>query len=158
IAELSLDAAVRLDAAVWLSGAPLPIARGLGVRAYERLDRAVFRFPNDPLTPSDATDLVGDLATIEAPALARPAGVFELPAAALEALRARDLDVLLQLGGGRLVGDVLDVARLGLWTFAHDDLARRGGVPFLSEITSAADTTEALLIARSSAGTRVLLR
>ena len=157
LAELALEPGVRLDVAVWLAGAPVPTTRGLAVRAYERLDRAVFRFPNDPLSPVAASDLLGDLASIVARAISRPGG-FELDSGTLAELRARDLDVLLQLGGGSLGGDVLDVARLGLWSFAHDELARRGGVPFLAEITSAAETTETLLVARSSGGTRVLLR
>jgi hypothetical protein len=158
LAELNFGPAARVVAVAWLRGAPLPLAGGLALRAYERVDRAVFQTPRDPLAPADASELLAGVPAIEAAAVPRADG-FALAPEAIAALRAQELDVLLQLGGGGpLVGDVLDVARLGLWSFAHEDLERRRIPPFFAEMVSGEPVSEARLVARSGAGERVLLR
>jgi hypothetical protein len=158
VAELALDPRAQLVVVAWLRGAPLAPPGGLAVRAYERVDRAIFQTPRDPLTPVDATELLADVPALEVRAIPRGDG-FELDPEALEALRGHQLDVLLQVGGGGpLEGTALAVARLGLWSFGHEDQARCGIPPFFSELVASTPVSETRLVARSAAGTRVLLR
>ena len=61
-------------------------------------------------------------------------------------LRGHDLDVLLRFGFGILGGDVLDVARHGIWSFHHDDeRVIRGGPPSFWEVADGHATTGVLL-------------
>lgn len=61
-------------------------------------------------------------------------------------LRALDLDVLLRFGFGILRGDVLDVARYGIWSFHHDDeRVIRGGPPSFWEVADELPATGVLL-------------
>lgn len=157
LVEIAFDPSASLEAVVWLRGNPARRPHGLALRAYERVDRALFRSPHDPLAPVDARELLVGVPQLDGRAIARPGG-FDLADADLDDLRARRLDVLLHLGGGRLVGAVLDVARLGLWSFAHDDLARSGIAPFFAEMASGTRVSETRLVARTTSGLRVLQR
>ena len=61
--------------------------------------------------------------------------VHRFEAADVAALQARKLDVILRFGFNILRGDVLAVARCGLWSFHHDDnMEYRGGPPMFWEI------------------------
>jgi hypothetical protein len=58
-----------------------------------------------------------------------------MPAETIDYLRALDLDVLLRFGFGILTGDVLRVARYGVWSYHHGDSAQyRGGPAHLWEL------------------------
>lgn len=132
-----------------------PAARRTGSRAfrlYERLDQRLFALPRDASARADAAALLDDLPRLEA-----PGGVAADPGT-LTRLRALRLDVLLQLGGPALEGPVLDVARLGLWTFAHDEDARRGVPPFWREIARGVNVVESRLVARRTSGETALYR
>ena len=68
------------------------------------------------------------------------------PSAAIERLRGHELDVLLRFGFGILGGEVLDVARHGIWSFHHDDeRVIRGGPPSFWEVADGHATTGVLL-------------
>jgi hypothetical protein len=143
--------------AVLLEGAPVPAPRSRVFRAYAALDRRLFGSARDPEARVDARPLLSDCPLLDARAVA--AGTcFAVPPATLEALRAQSLDVLLQLGGGRLEGDALGVARLGLWVFAHDEDARAGRAPLWEEIARGEIVTETRLVARTPAGETTLYR
>jgi hypothetical protein len=59
----------------------------------------------------------------------------QMPPEAVDYLRALDLDVLLRFGFGILTGDVLRIARYGVWSYHHGDIARyRGGPAHLWEL------------------------
>lgn len=126
-------------------------------RAYERLDRRLFgglrdhseRVIGSPLL-SNRTRLVVMPRAVENGESLDPDDVA--------AIRAAQLDVLLQLGFGSLQGEVLGAARHGVWTFAHDEAARRGVPPFSWELARADFATEPALLARDPDGTRVLYR
>jgi hypothetical protein len=143
--------------AVLLASAAVPAPRNLVFRAYESFDRRLFGSPRDPSARVDARPFLADCPLLDARAVRHPQG-FEFEPHVLEALRAECLDVLLQLGGGRLAGSVLDVARLGLWTFAHDDDARAGLAPLAAELLHGDLVTETRLVARSGTGERTLYR
>ena len=67
------------------------------------------------------------------------------PADAIAELRRHDLDVLLRFGFGILRGEVLDVARYGIWSFHHDDeRVIRGGPPSFWEVDDGLATTGVL--------------
>ena len=69
------------------------------------------------------------------------------PPTAIERLaRTTSLDVLLRFGFGILGGEVLDVARHGIWSFHHDDeRVIRGGPPSFWEVADGHATTGVLL-------------
>jgi hypothetical protein len=126
-------------------------------RAYERLDRRLFGGPRDHAEPVvDSPRLEGCPRLL---ALPRPVERGEVLAPAdVAAIRDTRLDVLLPLGFGSLQGDVLGAARQGVWTFAHDEAARRGAPPFSWELARDDLATEPTLLARDPSGTRVLYR
>jgi hypothetical protein len=67
------------------------------------------------------------------------------PDDAIVTLRELELDVLLRFGFGILRGEVLTVARHGVWSFHHDDeRAIRGGPPSFWEVADGHDTTGVL--------------
>lgn len=67
------------------------------------------------------------------------------PDDALARLREFDLDLLLRFGFGILRGEVLDVARHGIWSFHHDDeRVIRGGPPSFWEVADGLPTTGVL--------------
>lgn len=138
-----------------------PAATRAGTRAfrlYERLDQRLFALPRDAAAYADAAALLGDVPRLEDVRVeAGPEG-FAADAATRERLRALRLDVLLQLGGPALAGPVLDVALLGLWTFAHDEDARRGVPPFWREMACGESAVEARLVARRTSGETALYR
>jgi hypothetical protein len=142
-------------AALLESAAPRPRSRVL--RAYEALDARLFAPPRDPNEPTDASALLVECPFVEARAMPADDGLA-LAAPALAALRAARLDVLVQLGGGRLTGEVLDIARLGLWTFAHDEDARAGALPLFDAVLRGDPVTETRLLARTSRGEQLLYR
>jgi len=157
LVELTFEPHARIECVAWLRGNPPRAPRGIALRAYQRIDRALFGSPRDPLQHVDAQELLAGVAALEARTVVGPAG-HDLLADDLDALRARGLDVLLQLGGGRLDGAVLDLAQLGLWGFAHEELARRGIPPFFAEMASRTPVSEVRLVARTKVSERVLQR
>src|SRR5215472_13134718 len=65
-----------------------------------------------------------------------------MPAETIDYLRALDLDVLVRFGFGILTGDVLRIARYGVWSYHHGDSARyRGGPAHLWELIEDAPVT-----------------
>ncbi len=68
------------------------------------------------------------------------------PDDAIRQLRELDLDVLLRFGFGIVRGEVLAVARYGIWSFHHDDeRVIRGGPPSFWEVAEGLATTGVLL-------------
>ncbi|RIL07049.1 MAG: hypothetical protein DCC71_04455 [Proteobacteria bacterium] len=155
--ELSQGERAALALVVELAGARARGTRGFVFRAYERIDQRLFGAPRDATTPVDATALLAPVPRRSARAVRRSEG-WDLAPRDLEALRGAQIDVLIQLGGGTLAGAVLDAARLGVWTFAHDDDVRRGIAPLCAEVLRGDEVTETRLVARTGAGERVLYR
>ena len=134
-----------------------PSKRPSAFRAFEALDRRFFRTAGDYLEPVDATPLLENVPLLTCTPVRR--GLHDrLEEADLDALRGLDLDVLLQLGFSVLEGDVLGVARFGVWRFAHDDEERRGVPPLAWEVVRGDDVTETRLEAHTPAGVHVLER
>jgi hypothetical protein len=119
---------------------PLPErVRHLGKRAayvlYERVDTRLFATPDDaftdrPLSPS--FDHVPRMTVV--PSRPKP---FEhrFSDEDVAAIREERLDVMLRFGFAIIRGEILDVARYGVWSFHHDDNREyRGGPPFFWEM------------------------
>lgn len=67
-------------------------------------------------------------------------------AATIEALRSHEVDVLLRFGFGILTGDILSVAKHGLWSYHHGDpTAFRGAPPGFWEIHQQSPVTGVVL-------------
>lgn len=108
--------------------------RGLAYSIYERWYAGRRSPAPDPLAPVDCSEL-----------MARSNVLFVVPTmtgfvdrlepADVERVRAFDLDVLLRFGFRIVRGDILRVARHGIWSFHHGDSARyRGGPAHLWEL------------------------
>lgn len=97
--------------------------------AYTRLDRRVMRRQPDPFAVRDLESvLFGRTVLRVLPERSEYSDYF--PPAALEDLRAHDLDVVLRFGFRILRGPVLGVARYGIWSYHHgDEREQRGGPP-----------------------------
>ncbi|HET9730956.1 MAG TPA: hypothetical protein VFR41_16110 [Acidimicrobiia bacterium] len=64
----------------------------------------------------------------------------------LDRIRAADLDFIVRFGLGIIRGGILDVARLGVWSFHHDDeRVIRGGPPAFWEVYDGLATSGVLL-------------
>jgi hypothetical protein len=139
-------------------GAPAPRPRQrLAFRAYEQLDRRFFGGRDDHAERVHESPLFASCARRIVTPLRRADGEM-LAAEDVAAIRAANLDVLLQLGFGSLKGEVLGAARHGIWEFAHDVAARSGAPPLFWELANAHPVTEVCLLAHDLAGTRVLYR
>ena len=112
---------------------------------YEGADAGFFRAPNDHAAPVEAEPHLLGAKRLHVTPAAR--GEWEeLAPPDVDAIRDQGLDVLVQLGFGRLRGDVLEAARWGLWTFAHEEAARVGAPPFFWEMALEQPLTETALV------------
>jgi hypothetical protein len=159
VGELATSESAELVLAV-LGGAAArrrPRLRGAVFRTYEALDRRFFSFPQDHAAPVEVTPLLARCPTIDA--VPRPRGrAYELPPAAVEAIRAERTDVILNLGFPTLAGEVLGAARLGVWSFDHEERAREGTPPLVWEMVRGLASSETCLRATTPEGSRVLQR
>ena len=87
---------------------------------YNRLDRKLHPLGDDPVAEEDCSGLLHGIESIQV----SPVGkrfVHRFPEEAIEAIRARDLDVILRFGYNILRGGILQAARYGVWSFHHGD-------------------------------------
>jgi hypothetical protein len=100
---------------------------------YLRLDSRR-RPADDPVAKVNCKALLAGIDTLEV----EPVGkkfVHRFPDEALEAIRAKNLDVLLRFGFNILHGDILNAARYGVWSYHHgDNDFYRGGPPHFWEL------------------------
>lgn len=81
-----------------------------------------------------------------APEVSSSGLVHRFPAGAISALRSLDLDVMLRFGFNILRGEVLNVARFGVWSFHHADNKVNRGMPAgFWEVASGEEYTGAIL-------------
>ncbi len=94
----------------------------------------------------DCADILAPLARMEVAPVRVGRYAQHFPAGGDRGARGRaDLDVLLRFGFGILGGEVLDVARHGVWSFHHDDeRVIRGGPPSFWEVADGHATTGVL--------------
>jgi hypothetical protein len=132
-------AVVDLAIVVRAGGPPASLLHEL----YTRADRAVGG-REDPLALGEPG---ADLTGIEQLEVATAAeGQPWLPADALDAIRRRELDVIVRFCAARPRGEILRAARHGVWSyhFGADEDAR-DGTPFLQQVAEHAPTRDVLL-------------
>ncbi|HEY0794380.1 MAG TPA: hypothetical protein VGD64_01235 [Acidisarcina sp.] len=78
----------------------------------------------------DCSDLLGACARLDVSPVAEGAG-HRFPGDAISALRGLDLDVVLRFGFRPLRGEVLGIARCGVWTYHYGASELNSGVPTL---------------------------
>ncbi len=102
--------------------------------AYARLDRKLLKARPDAFARVDASDLLRGCPVLAVtPEQTRHSDTFRPED--LAAIRAHDLDVALRFGFRILRGEVLAIARHGVWSYHHDDnQAIRGGPPGFWEV------------------------
>ena len=106
--------------------------------------RTLFR-PRSMRT-QDMSDVFADIPRVSCVAEKRGRWSQHFCAADLDAIRARDLDMILRFGFNIIRGEVLEAARYGVWSFHHDDeLKYRGGPPCYWEIHEGDPETGAIL-------------
>jgi hypothetical protein len=127
-----------MNADVSPPGAPVATGPRLKFRAalldralyviYQRFVDARFRDARHPARPVDCTDVLAHVPRLYVtPQTSR--NVQRLPADAIQALAGYRLDVLLRMGFNILRGEVLSVARCGVWSYHHGDNEYYRGMP-----------------------------
>ena len=95
---------------------------------YQRFVDARFRDANHPLNPVDCSDVLSGVPRL----YVRPevsGHVQRFPQDAIRELASYRLDVLLRMGFNILRGEVLSVARCGVWSYHHGDNEYYRGLP-----------------------------
>jgi hypothetical protein len=119
--------------------------RGLLYWWYANYDRRRNRLVPDPFEPCD---IGGHLSSVPRLTVAPDVKGFthRFPPAAIEAIRAHNLDVLLRFGFNILRGDVLQSARYGIWSFHHgDNDFYRGGPALFWELVERSQLSGVML-------------
>jgi hypothetical protein len=100
---------------------------------FQKFDQSQLEDAN-PLELVDCTDLLGGCERLDVTPIAKRS-VHRFAPEAIAALRSYDLDVILRFGFNILRGEVLTVARYGIWSFHHgDNEFYRGGPPLFWEV------------------------
>jgi hypothetical protein len=98
-----------------------------------------------PLDQVDCSRLLTNIESIEIEPIGKKF-VHRFPPEAIEAIRAKKLDVLLRFGFNILRGDILQAARYGVWSYHHgDNEFFRGGPPHFWELYEGALLSGVLL-------------
>lgn len=128
-----LDAVPKCDhVTLELAVVTEPIKRPRGLfELYESLDHRLFRTAPDALADVDAAATLDGVPRMRVHPLAYPSHEQELAADDVAELRRRRLDVLVWLASARPRGEVLSLARFGLWSYRHGRPGRRPGTPAL---------------------------
>lgn len=113
--------------------------------AYQRLDSARMDVEPDPFVSVDISPLLTGAQTLDiVPSQTRHSDTFS--ASDIETIRAARLDVLMRLGFRILRGDILNVARFGVWSYHHGDNDRyRGGPACFWEVMEGEPVTGTIL-------------
>jgi methionyl-tRNA formyltransferase len=112
---------------------------------YEKIDARRVRNNPDAFAPSDIRPLLSDTPVIEVvPEMKAYSDWF--PAEKIDEIREFDLDVALSFGFRILKGDVLKIARHGIWSYHHgDNLVNRGGPAGFWEVMDGIPVTGSVL-------------
>ena len=104
----------------------------------------------------DCSDILGSSARFHVSPVAEGI-VHRFPPEALTALKSYDLDVVIRLGFSPLCGEILDIARWGVWTFHYGVSELNSGGPTLFwEVFNEDACSEVSLHATTGEGDRVL--
>jgi len=111
---------------------------------YVRLDKRM-KASNHPLDQVDCSEMFAGVDRIEVEPIGKKF-IHRFPDDALQQIRAKNLDVILRFGFNILHGDILNVARYGVWSYHHgDNDFYRGGPPHFWEIYEGAPLSGVIL-------------
>jgi hypothetical protein len=112
---------------------------------YQRIDQVRGGLSPDPFRPVDLAAVLKGVPIMDvSPSQTRMSDTFS--ASDIEAIRAARPDVLVRLGFRILRGDILNVARFGVWSYHHGDNERyRGGPPCFWEVLEGDPVTGTIL-------------
>ena len=111
---------------------------------YLRLDQRM-KPSNHPLDQVDCSQLLVGIEAIEVEPIGKKF-IHRFPEDALEKIRAKNLDVLLRFGFNILHGEILYVARYGVWSYHHgDNEFYRGGPSHFWELHEGAELSGVIL-------------
>ncbi|HMO12763.1 MAG TPA: hypothetical protein PKA76_03825 [Pirellulaceae bacterium] len=119
-------------------------------KLYSALDYRLFRETDDPFQRVSVADELDGIPRLRvSPEMTRFRDRF--PAEAIETIRGYELDVAIRFGFRILDGDVLKIARFGVWSFHHgDNEVNRGGPPGFWEVALGEPVTGSVLQILSS--------
>ena len=101
--------------------------------AYLRFDEKM-KPANHALDIVDCSSMLDGIERIEVEPIGKKF-IHRFPPEALEQIRAKNLDVIFRFGFNILAGDILTVARYGVWSYHHgDNDFYRGGPPHFWEL------------------------
>ena len=113
--------------------------------AYRRFDDLLFRISPDAFVEADASPLLTSCETLDV-AVRETKHSDHFTPEDVEAIRSRDLDVLLRFGFRILRGPILEAARYGIWSYHHgDNRTCRGGPAGFWEVMLGLPTTGSML-------------
>lgn len=114
-------------------------------KIYRKLDRKLFKANPDAFKRMDVDRLLADIPVIKT--IPRKTKFSDyIPDEDLAEIRDYDVDVLIRMGFRILRGDILKVARYGIWSYHHGDNAvNRGGPPGFWEVMNNEDATGVVL-------------
>ena len=112
---------------------------------YIRLDKILFKFSPNAFELIDINPLLGDIESFGVvPVSTKFSDRFTDPD--LQKVKSHDLDVLIRLGFKILRGDILRVAKYGIWSFHHgDNKINRGGPAGVWEVLGGWSETGVIL-------------
>ncbi len=87
---------------------------------YSKADQRFSQLEDDPLAEIDCTGLLEGVEVMRVEPITKRF-VHRFPEEALEAIRAKELDVFLRFGFNILRGGILTAAKHGIWSFHHGD-------------------------------------
>ena len=114
-------------------------------RAYQAIDRRVFRSQPDAFAETELGPLLTDVQLVGMTP-ERKGFVHRFDNETIELLQRADLDVVIRFGFNIIKGDILNVARYGVWSYHHGDSRYyRGGPPFFWEMFEGNETAGVIL-------------
>jgi hypothetical protein len=96
--------------------------------AYERWDRQHVDAERDPLAPVDCSERLAQVEAIAVTPITK-GSVQRFPPDVIDRVRGKHLDVLIRFGFRILRGDILTVAKYGVWSYHHGDNEEYRGGP-----------------------------
>ena len=112
--------------------------------AYLKFDERM-KPRNHPLDIVDCSSTLAGIESIEVEPMGKKF-IHKFPPEAIEKIRAKNLDVILRFGFNILSGEILTVARYGVWSYHHgDNDYYRGGPPHFWELVEKAPLSGVIL-------------
>lgn len=114
-------------------------------RAYEAVDRRIFLREPDAFAQTSLDELLEQVQVVEVTP-ERSGFVHRFDRETIDLLADADLDVVIRFGFNIIKGEILSVARFGVWSYHHGDSRYfRGGPPFFWEMFEGHETTGVIL-------------